>query len=132
MHTSIGNLRYSQADYGYKLIVEVDQGISEYHRALLPKWIDSNRQKYPAHISVVRHEVPPNLGLWGSHEGEEVEFNYTHEIFFGQVYCWLNVFCKKLEQIRLELGLPVSSQYTRPPNGYLKCFHLTLGNFKGM
>jgi hypothetical protein len=28
------------------------------------------------------------------------------------------------------LGLPVSSEYTLPPEGFVKCFHMTIGNFK--
>lgn len=133
VNTSTGVLRYSYAeDYGYKLVLNIDQQISEYYRSLLPKWIKSNRQLYPAHVSIVRKEVPTNLGYWGRYEGEEVEFSYTHEIFFSEVYCWLNVFCNRLELIRMELGLPISSPFTRPPAGFLKCFHTTIANFKGI
>jgi hypothetical protein len=128
MFTSTGILKYH--DNPYKLIVEIDQNISDYYRSLIPKWIKSNRQMYSAHISVVRNEMPINLQYWGKYEGEEIEFIYTPGVQFGKVYCWLNVWCKRLEEIRLELGLPVSSQFTLPPEGFVKCFHTTLGNFK--
>ncbi len=124
-------LRYSHAaDYGHKLILECDQGIVDYYRALLPKYIKPNPQRYSAHVSLVRHETPVILDAWGKREGQPVEFHYTNHVFFGKVYCWLNVFCTELEEVRKELGLPVSSEYTRPPDGFTKCFHLTLGNFK--
>lgn len=128
MFTSTGIIRYH--DNPYKLVVDIDQEISNYYRSLLPKCIKPNRQRYEAHISVVRKEIPINLQFWKKYEGEEVEFCYTNQVFFSDNYCWLNVFCIRLEEIRLELGLPVSSIYTLPPEGFTKCFHSTIGNFK--
>lgn len=128
MFSSKGVLRYSEDPY--KLIVEVDQAIADYYRSLLPKYKKPNPQKYKAHISVVRKEIPVNLEAWGIHEGEEVEFFYDPGVKFGTVYCWLNVWCKRLEEVRRELGLPVNSPYTLPPEGFEKCFHCTIGNYK--
>jgi len=127
MHTSTGRLAYSGK---YKLILTVDQGIQDYYYYLLPKYLDAKKQYHPAHISVVRKETPSVLSAWGKYEGDKLEFRYTSEIFFGNVYCWLNVFCVRLEEVRKELGLPVTSEFTRPPDGYSKCFHMTVANFK--
>jgi len=130
---SKGTLRYKRGDNGgYNLRVVVDQDISDYYRALIPKWIHTNRQMYPAHISVVRNEIPLNLEYWGKYEGEELEFEYENVVYNGTVYYWLNAFSNRLDEIRLELGLPVSSEYTRPPDGYTKCYHITIGNTKGL
>lgn len=130
--SSVGRLHYSQEDGQYRLVVEVDQGLSDYYRALIPKWMDVNRPRWPAHITVVRphKEIPVALEFWGKYEGELVEFEYQNYLHSGKVYLWLNVFCKRLEEIRIELGLPVSSEFTRPPAGYLKCFHCTIANLK--
>lgn len=134
LYESSGVLRYSIVDIGYKAIVEVEQDLADYYRILIPKYKDVQRQRYGAHISVVRHEVPPNLALWGKYEGEEIPFMYDSEIKSGtrpkdgKIFYWLNVFSARLEEVRTELGLPVSSQYTLPPEGYLKCFHTTIGN----
>lgn len=134
LHYSSGPLRYSRtSDGGYKLIVEVEKDLAEFYRSLIPKWITVNRQMYPPHISVVRKEVPPKLELWGKHEGEEIKFAYSNHIYNGEVYWWINAFSERLEQVRLELGLPVSSQYTRPPSDrWIRCFHITLANRKGL
>jgi hypothetical protein len=128
-HKSVGVLRYSNND-SYRLVLEVDQEIADYYRSLLPKWFYVNRQKYHAHVSVVRHEVPVNLDVWGKYEGKEIEFIYTSQVFFGKVYYWLNMFCVELEEIRKELGLSVVSKYTLPPEGFVRCFHITIGNSK--
>jgi len=129
---SVGVLRYSiKEDYGYRLVVEIDPEIVNYYRALIPPWKGKPaRQMYAPHISVVRNEVPINLDAWGKYEGEQVPFLYSNHIYHGTVYWWLNAFCTRLEAIRVELGLPVSSQYTMPPEGFVKCFHLTIGNMK--
>ena len=87
---------------------------------------------YTPHVSVVRKEIPKNLAAWGLYQGEAVNFFYVPVVHANETYIWLNVFCRRLEEIRLELGLPISSQYTRPPDGYTKCFHTTLGNFKNL
>lgn len=130
LYESKGIFKYSIVDIGYRLVIEADQGLADYYRKLIPKYKEVQRQKYHAHISVVRHEVPINLEIWGKYENQEVEFVYDSDIKYGKVYYWLNVFSKKLEEVRTELGLPVSSQYTLPPSGYIKCFHLTIGNSK--
>jgi hypothetical protein len=97
---------------------------------MLPKSISTNRQLYKAHISVVRKEVPHNMDVWGKYEGQEIDFKYDNVIYSGNGYYWLNAFSVKLEEIRLELGLPVESLYTMPPDGFRKCFHITIGNKK--
>lgn len=128
LFTSTGTLRYGKTvDY---LVLDVDQGIVDYYRALMPKWIRTNRQMYPAHISVVRKENAINREFWGKYDGELIEFKYSNIVHSGTVYYWLNAWCDRLEAIRTELGLAVDSPYTRPPDGFEKTFHVTLGNTK--
>lgn len=132
LYESYGILRYTRPENagGYKLVAEIDKEITNYYRALVPKSIVLNSQMYAPHISIVRKETPVKLELWDKYEGEKIRFNYSNIIHFGEVYCWLNVWSKELEKIRLELGLPVSSPYTRPPDGFDKTFHTTIGNMK--
>ena len=131
LYKSSGPLRYSyNEDYGYRLVLDVDPGVVALSRYLVPKAFKLNPQKYKPHISIVRKEVPGKLEFWGLYESELVEFEYTNIIYSGTVYWWLNAFSKRLEEIRLELGLPVHSLYTVPPEGYLKCYHITIGNIK--
>jgi hypothetical protein len=130
LYTSVGTLKYSQDVY--RLVMEVDQGINDMYRSLIPKWYPTNRPRWPAHVTVVRQEkeMPVNLEYWGRYQDEQVEFYYSPEIKQGKIYFWLNVFCVRLEEIRRELGLPVMSEYTLPPEGFAKCFHTTIANMK--
>ena len=130
LYLTIGKLHYSHDCY--KLIVEIDQGISDLYRSLIPKYLPVLKPKYAAHITVVRaeKEIPVNLEFWGKYEAELVEVFYSPEIKTGKIYYWLNCFCKRLDEIRIELGLPASSEYTRPPEGFLKCYHCTIANQK--
>ena len=131
LHKSVGILKYSYTkEYGYKLILTVDQGIALFYRWLIPFWKVANPQRYPAHISLVRKEIPKNLAVWGRHEGRRITFSYSPDIQCDEKYWWLNVYSKELEDIRAELGLPVGSKYTRPPDGYEHPFHITIANRK--
>lgn len=125
MFKSIGRLKYFFDPI--KLIVEVDSGIVDFYRALIPRKI--NKQMHAAHISVVRNEFPPKMENWNKYQMKEVEFDYDNYVFNDETYYWLNVQCEELEDIRIELGLPLDSRLTRPPDGQ-KFFHITLGNIK--
>ena len=154
MFESKGKLHYSIGQY-HKLIVEIDPEIVRYYRSLIPKYIQTNSQMYPAHISVVRHEIVTNLQYWNKYEGEEIHFQYEGYVFNDNVYYWINCFSKRLEEIRVELGLPLLKKtessflqfvkrllfvllgksitpriYTKPPEGYKKVFHCSIGNSK--
>jgi len=129
LHSSIGTLRYSERSFW--MVVDIDQGIMDFYRALIPKAIKTNRPLYPAHISVVRKETPTKTEFWLKRQGEKVEFQYSPIIHFGEIYAWLNVYCIRLEEIRQELGLPLHRWADNPPApGFNQCFHITLGNFK--
>jgi hypothetical protein len=129
LFSSIGKLHYDLDNNGlYKLIVLIDPAITSYYRALIPKYRTVHGQRHAPHISVIRKEPPQKLEFWGKYEDRDIEFHYDNMIQCGTVYYWLNVFSKELEEIRVELGLPIASQYTLPPEGWTKCFHTTLGN----
>lgn len=130
---STGILRYGG---NHSLRVVTDQQLADYYRSMIPKTISTNRPRWPAHITVVREingmevDKPTDFTAWGRYEGEEVEFYYDNYVHSGKVYYWLNCFCQRLEEIRLELGLKCHSRYTRPPEGFRKCFHMTIANLK--
>jgi hypothetical protein len=119
MFRSTGYLKYVPN----KLTLEVDQAISDYYRALLPKWVVTNRQAFRAHVSVVRRETPPRMEHWGKYEGELVEFRYSNVVEFDETYAWLNVECERLKEVRVELGLDAYPWWRNK-------YHITIGNFK--
>lgn len=127
MFYSTGKLHYSNDPY--KLIVEVDQNISDYYRSFIPKYIQVNKQMFNAHISVVRKEVPMYLEYWEKYEGKSLDFEYENFIYNDETYYWLNAYSEELERIRLELGLSGLSEITRSPDRRHK-FHITICNLK--
>lgn len=128
MFTSKGKVHYDD-EAGFRLTLEVSQELSNYYRSLIPKHYRVNQPRYPAHITVVRpeYESPPKIRHWGDYEGEQVEFMYDPYVQEGKGYFWLNCWCKRLEDIREELGLTNVSQYPLLPKGYYKTFHTTIG-----
>lgn len=113
----------------HKVHVDVDPGIVRLARALVPKTIRLQRPRWDPHITVVRNEAIPNLTVWGRHEGSFVEFEYDSYVHCDDTYYWVRVFCPALTQLRLDLGLPESSELTRAPDGF-ESFHITIGNLK--
>lgn len=134
MYKSNGIINYSNKSGFYRLTVEIDQELANYYFSLIPKYIWVNRPRYKAHITVVRpeKETPIFLEFWKKYQGEKVEFLYDPNIQCGREYFWLNILCKRLEEIRAELGLSIRSQYTQPPVGFSKYFHCTIANSKNI
>lgn len=131
MIATLGILRYSvDLHRNYKLIVELDQQLSDYYFTTIPRSVRVRKQLHTAHISVVRNEMPLNLEYWGKYEGHIIVVYYEHYLHNDETYWWLNAFSEELERIRTELGLENSSRWTRPPSGFNKCFHTTIANTK--
>jgi len=126
--SACGKIIYDDNDY--KLYVDIDDDISKFYLSLIPKYIaNPNHQKYNAHITVVRNELPINLKNWRKYENYNIDFFYSPNIQTNNIYFWLNVYSSFLINLRKELGLPETSELSRPPSGE-KCFHITIGNLK--
>lgn len=127
---AIGVLSYCD---GNRLTVDIDPGLGAYYRSMIPKSVKVQKPRWPTHITVVRgdKETPVNLEHWGRYEGREVKFTYDPDLRIDEHYCWLNVWCDRLSEIREELGLPPKNRWTRPPSGrHHQCFHITIANKK--
>lgn len=108
-----------------KIYVEVDPDIVALSRSLIPQARRPNPQRYAPHITVVRNERFGTLP-----EEKDVWFTYDPEVRAGETYWWLRCWSLDLTALRLSLGLPVSSEWSRPPDNE-DCFHITVGNTKG-
>ena len=62
-HQAQGTLQYSTDPL--KLILAVDQGIADFYRATIPKYLNVKPPMYDAHISVIRNPIVPlNMKVW--------------------------------------------------------------------
>lgn len=130
MFESVGTLDYSRTEDGsYRLVVDVDPALVDLYRALAPKWLRMNKQRYAPHMTIVREAVLPDLERWGRYQGAEVAFQYRPPVQIGEVYYWLEAYCPELELLRQHLGLSPTDWYTKPPD-LSDCFHITIGNRK--
>ena len=129
LHKSIGKLRYSRHNW---VVLDIDQSIADFYFSMIPKYLTKKKQKYPAHVTVVRAEYETVLHRehWDKHKDEEIEFFYDSNIKEGEFYYWLDVFSVRLEEIRSELGVSIVAEYTQPPEGFSYCFHTTIANKK--
>ena len=120
MIKSVGTLAYGP---GNRVVLLAEQDIAEFYFSLVPKWVGLKRQAYPAHVSVVRKETPPDMGVWRKHDGKTIPFEYLEQIENDETYYWLPVRSEGLVVVRRELGLP-----PWPP--WRNKYHLTIGNLK--
>lgn len=127
--TGYGKLHYEETEL--RLVLQLEQDLSDYYRALIPPYLRVYKQGWPAHITVVRpgFESPPKIRYWGNYEGERVEFIYTSYLECGMGYYWFNAWSKRLEAVREELGLVNMSRFALKPEGYTKTFHCTVGKY---
>jgi hypothetical protein len=123
MHKAVGILEYGPTTN--RVVLNVDQGIADFYRSLIPRAWPRNPQRYQAHVSVVRREQPPNMDVWKKYDGHEVEIEYSPEIVWDERYYWLNVQCQRLCEIRVELGLA-------PFPWWRNKFHITVANRKDL
>jgi len=130
MFTSTGIVHYDD-DEGHRVILRVSQSLADYYRSFIPKCERVIKPRWAAHATVIRpgFEVPPKISYWGDYEGEVVEFLYDSYQLNGYGYYWVNIWSKRLEEIRTELGLTNVSKYALRPPGYDKTFHITIGNY---
>jgi hypothetical protein len=108
------------------LIVKVNEDVCRYYRNLIHfqyRSLRLNPSKHGAHITVIagKYEQPDDehKPLWSKYEGERIEFEYSPEIETNNEYFWAKVECKRIEEIRAELGLPPKIKHP---------WHLTIGN----
>jgi hypothetical protein len=130
---SRGVLRLSgdRDDKGVKIIVEVDSGIVQLARKLVPKTVPLRPQRYAPHITVCRNQpIVLHSAAWSAFEGISVDFVYDVAVRWDAEYYWMRVFCPWLQWFRTQAGLEETSKESRPPDGE-HCFHITIGNTKG-
>ena len=84
-----------------------------------------DRPSWGAHSSIIRGERPDagHIHLWKKYDGKRIEYEYKHEVRQTSMdrdghdnYWFVEVRCKFLEDLRVELGRPIKWK-----------FHMTVG-----
>jgi hypothetical protein len=127
--TARGTLLCEEGTEGFKIYVAIDPELGRLYRSLIPKYLNPQPTRYPPHITVVRREGTPARWRWRRFDGAQVVFLYDPEVQYDNTYFWLNCWSEFLLDVRMHLGLPDHTQYTRPPSGE-ECFHCTVANSK--
>ena len=120
---SYGTLVYGPSK---RVVVEIDQGIVDCYRSLIPKYKCVKPQKHKSHITVVRKYEYDSLDMdnWEYLDGATVPFVYDSKIQYTTPYYFLRTYSKAIGIIRRKLGLPTFRE------GYDGFYHITIGNTK--
>lgn len=123
--SSIGTITYDPKKGKYFepwwAILECDPEILRYYKWLLLKEgiAIQKGSLWGAHITWIRGEEPPNKSPWGKYEALEIEFRYSNSLRYDNGrHIWLDVYCPKFNEMRVELGLTLLRQMS---------LHLTIG-----
>ncbi len=114
----------------FKLILQVDSGLADFYRSLIPKYLHVKPPMFEPHVSIIRNTIAPlNMNVWDKYQGKSIDFKYEAYIYNDELYYWLNVICPELEYIRKELGMEPYGDVTLSPDGQ-HLYHVTLANLK--
>ena len=126
LYTSIGKINFF---YERKVcVLEIDQQLVNYYYSLIPPYYNKKRQKYSAHITIIRKWEFDYLENDAEEKGQNIQnrplfflynglIKYTHPYFYLQCWSW------QIERIRKSFGLKEFR------DGF-DCYHITLGNIK--
>ena len=104
-------LGLKRIDQSHTLILDVEtEDLVQYYQWLLKKkygnWLNLQPPMFGTHITVVRpQEVDVNHHSWLKYQEQFVTVNYSSEIERHWEFWSLNIYSKKLVDIRRELGL---------------------------
>lgn len=97
----------------------VDQQIVDYYYSLIPKYKEKNRQKYPAHITIIRKWEKYHTKIY---ESKYIPFTYSPFVHENEIYYYLNCWSEEIKKIREINELR--------PYRVNNCYHITIGNKK--
>lgn len=116
-HSSYGYITYRDTS----CILLIQQEIVDYYYSLIPKYFDTNRQKYPAHITIIRKFEKPTIRLVTSNI---IRFEYDGKIHYKHPYFFMNCWSDDIGDLREDCGLP-RYRFADTAN-----YHFTIGNIK--
>lgn len=105
---------------GRKIVANLGWDFGNYYYKLMPKYFEATRQKYEAHVTIVRGFEKANIRK--NYRGT-IEIQYDPMVYFDHPYYFLKCWSKEIGQIRIECGLEVF----RKPFDY---YHITIANVK--
>lgn len=130
---SVGTVIYNPKRSGgaepWSAIIETDQDIVDYYRYLFLCHfkISLLKPNWKSHISLVRgigEYTPLVEQYWKEMDGEQVDFAYTHEVFWNETFVWVNTYCPSYFQLREKMGLGETHQFMH------NWGHITIGKFR--
>ena len=108
---------------GLSCVLELSKDFGDYYYSLIPKYKNAQKQKYNAHVTIVREfEQKSHLFSYQLCKNFEFSIDYDPTIWYAYPYFFLECFSPQIEQLRADYGLR--------PYRINDCYHITVGNTK--
>jgi hydroxypyruvate isomerase len=105
---------------GKKIVANLGWDFGNYYYKLMPKYLDAQRQKFEAHVTIVRSFERAKIEK--PYKGV-ITIDYDPMVWYDEPYYFLKCWSEEIGQIRNEVGLP---KYRKPFDYY----HITIANTK--
>ncbi len=108
------------------LMLKTDEDIVAYYQYYIKKQFGVSllSPSFNSHISIIAGEKPlKNEDMWKHNHGQDIEFEYTQDIFTKGDFWWLRTTSPQFNQIRQFFGLPEIHNDFKNNAPY----HLTIG-----
>lgn len=108
---------------GLSCVLELSKDFGDYYYSLIPKYKNAHKQKYNAHVTIVREfEQRNNLFSKGIYQNYIFHIDYSPDIWYASPYFFLECWSPQIEDLRGLYGLR--------PYRFDDCYHITIGNTK--
>lgn len=108
---------------GLSCVLELSKDFGDYYYSLIPKYKNAHKQKYNAHVTIVREfEQRNNLFSKEIYKNHIFYIDYSSYIWNVSPYFFLKCWSPQIEYLRAFYGLR--------PYRFGDCYHITIGNTK--
>lgn len=105
---------------GKKIVANLGWDFGNYYYKLMPKYLNAQRQKFEAHVTIVRSF---EKALIKKQYCGTIDIQYDPMVYYDSPYYFLKCWSDEIGQLRNEVGLP---KYRKPFDYY----HITIANTK--
>lgn len=106
---TIGHIRYNPdrgslktGNKNWAIVELLEDDLSDYYRFQFYKkyGITLYKPSWKPHLSIIKGWELTSNNPWGWRDGEDIEVEYGHQIFWKKNFVWINAHCNAMDEIK--------------------------------